>query len=45
LTTLTRRRDQEALHECWQVFFGDVCVGKISERAGLPFARACWNRA
>ena len=43
MPTLTRRRDQEALHECWQVFFGDVCVGTISKRAGVPSDADQWG--
>src|SRR5690349_12552541 len=40
---LTRRRDPEARHECWQVYYGDVQVGTISERAGVPTDADRWG--
>jgi hypothetical protein len=33
---LTRRRSIEAREECWHVY-GDVRVGTIAKRAGIPF--------
>ena len=33
---LTRRRDHGARQEAWRIYYGDVRVGSISERAGIP---------
>jgi hypothetical protein len=43
MPTLTRRRDQDRHQEWWQVFHGDVCVGWIGERAGVPKGVAQWG--
>jgi hypothetical protein len=36
MPALTRRRDPEACHECWRISYGDVQVGTIGLRAGVP---------
>ena len=40
---LTRRRDPEASFECWHVMYGDVRVGTISVRAGVPVEADQWG--
>jgi hypothetical protein len=40
---LTRRRDHEAAHECWHVYLGDVRVGTIAKRVGIPFDEDPWG--
>jgi hypothetical protein len=42
MPTLTRRRDPDANLETWQVFYGDVQVGTIGRRAGVPVAVDPW---
>jgi hypothetical protein len=43
MPTLTRRRSHDSHRETWVVFYGDVPVGTIAERAGpagsLPHRR------
>jgi hypothetical protein len=36
MPTLTRRRSPDAKEECWQMFYGDVRVGTIAKRIGIP---------
>jgi hypothetical protein len=36
MPALTRRRDIEAQDECWHVYYGDVRVGTIAKRIGIP---------
>jgi hypothetical protein len=36
MSELTGRRDPEARHECWRVFYRDIQVGTIGERSGVP---------
>jgi hypothetical protein len=36
MPTLTRRRSHDSHRETWLVFYGDVPVGMIAERAGVP---------
>lgn len=36
MTALTRRRSDNEHQETWQIYFGDVCVGSIGLRAGVP---------
>src|SRR5258705_3096695 len=36
MTGLTRRRSKDAHAESWQIFYGDVQVGTIRIRAGVP---------
>ena len=45
MPALTRRRDPKARQECWRVFCGDVCIGSIAIRSGIPVDKDpwCWN--
>jgi hypothetical protein len=43
MPTLTRRRVPEAANEAWRVFYGDVPVGTISIRAGVPVDANQWG--
>lgn len=43
MPTLTRRRQHDRHQECWQIYFGDVCVGTIGERAGVPVEVDQWG--
>jgi len=36
MSVLTRRRSKGAQAESWQIFYGDVQVGTIGIRAGVP---------
>jgi hypothetical protein len=45
MPALTRRRDLEAPDECWHVYYGDVRVGTIAERVGIPFDEDPWGWA
>lgn len=36
MTELTRRRDKDSAKEKWDIFYDDVCVGSIGQRAGVP---------
>ena len=40
---LTRRRDLQAPDECWHVYYGDVRVGTIAKRVGIPFDEEPWG--
>jgi hypothetical protein len=40
---LTRRRSTDAQQECWHVYYGDVRVGTISERSGVPHDVDQWG--
>src|SRR5690348_8767216 len=40
---LTRRRDPDARHECWRIYYGDIDVGTISLRAGVPTTVDQWG--
>jgi hypothetical protein len=42
MPALTRRRETDRHQECWQVFYGDVQVGTIGERAGVPVEVDQW---
>jgi len=42
MTALTRRPDRDR-QDCWRVFFGDVCVGSIASRAGVPIGVDQWE--
>jgi hypothetical protein len=42
---LTRRPDREAPDECWHVYYGDVRVGTIAKRVGIPFDEDPWGWA
>ena len=45
MPTLTRRRSPDAQQETWLVYYGDVHVGTISERAGVPADADQWSWA
>jgi hypothetical protein len=40
---LTRRRNRECQHECWHVYYGDVRVGTIGIRPGVPIDVDQWG--
>jgi hypothetical protein len=40
---LTRRRSPDAREGCWLIFYGDVRVGTISKRVGVPRDQAPWG--
>jgi hypothetical protein len=40
---LTRRRDLSTAQEGWAIFFGDVRVGSIGLRAGVPSHAPQWS--
>ena len=42
MPALTRRKDTER-QDCWRVFYGDVCVGRISRRTGCPVDVDQWE--
>jgi hypothetical protein len=42
---LTRRRSPDAPEECWHVFYGDVRVGTIALRTGMPHHEDPWGWA
>jgi hypothetical protein len=43
MPTLTRRRSTDAHAESWQIFYGDVQVGTIGIRAGVPVDVDQWG--
>ena len=43
MPTLTRRRSHDSLREVWLVFYGDIPVGTIGERAGVPADLDRWG--
>jgi hypothetical protein len=43
MPTLTRRRSHDSHREVWLVFYGDIPVGTIGERAGVPADLDQWN--
>jgi hypothetical protein len=43
MLALTRRRDHDRREECWLVFYGDVHVGTIAVRSGIPHDQAPWG--
>src|SRR5260370_11632558 len=43
MPALTRRRAKDAHQECWHIFYGDVHVGTITERAGVPHDVDQWG--
>ena len=43
MLTLTRRRSHDSHRETWLVFYGDVPVGTIAERAGVPADLDQWG--
>jgi hypothetical protein len=42
MPALPRRREQDRYQECWRIFYGDVQVGTIGERAGVPVSVDQW---
>ena len=45
MPTLTRRRDPDAPQETWHIHYGDVQVGMIGRRAGVPAEADQWGWA
>src|SRR5215475_39837 len=43
MPTLTRRRSHDSHREVWLVFYGDIPVGTIGERAGVPADLDQWG--
>ena len=42
MTDLTRRRSDNDQHETWHIYFGDVRIGTIGIRAGVPISADQW---
>jgi hypothetical protein len=45
IPALTRRRDPDASQEAWLIHFGDIHIGTISMRAGVPDSVDQWGWA
>ena len=43
MPALTRRRSPDAREECWHVYYGDVHVGTIAIRTGVPHDEDPWG--
>jgi hypothetical protein len=43
MTALTRRRNNEPHREGWRIFHGDIQVGTIARRAGVPLDAEQWS--
>jgi hypothetical protein len=43
MPALTRRRSPDAPEECWHVYYGDVRVGTIAIRTGMPPGEDPWQ--
>src|SRR5258705_10276682 len=43
MPALIRRRSKDAHAESWQIFYGDVQVGTISMRSGIPVDEDPWG--
>jgi hypothetical protein len=43
MTALTRRRGNNRHQETWYIYYGDVRVGTISTRAGVPTSADQWG--
>jgi len=43
MSALTRRRDPDAHHETWLIHHGDVHIGTIRMRAGVPGSVDQWG--
>jgi hypothetical protein len=43
MPTLTRRRSTDTHRETWHVYYGDLRVGTIGERAGVPVDVDQWG--
>jgi hypothetical protein len=42
MPSLTRRRSPDR-HDCWHVYYGDVRVGTIAKRVGIPPGQDPWG--
>src|SRR3954470_16037728 len=40
---LTRRREKDRHQESWHIYYRDICVGWIGERAGVPKSVDQWG--
>ncbi len=45
MPALTRRRSLEAREDCWHIYYGDVRVGTIALRTGMPPGEDPWSWA
>jgi hypothetical protein len=45
MPALTRRGNLEAPDECWHVYYGDVGIGTIGKRVGIPITEDPWGWA
>jgi hypothetical protein len=43
MPALTRHRNLQAPDECWHIYYGDVRVGTISIRTGMPPSEDPWG--
>jgi hypothetical protein len=43
MPALTRRRSPDAREECWHIYYGDVHVGTIAIRTGVPHDEDPWG--
>jgi hypothetical protein len=43
MPALTRRRDHDRREECWLIFYGDIHVGTIAVRSGIPHHQTLWG--
>src|ERR1700739_1744987 len=43
MPTLTRRRDADASQETWLIHYGDVRVGSMGMRTGVPIDKDQWG--
>ena len=43
MPALTRRRDHDRREECWLIYYGDVRVGFIAIRSGIPNNQVPWG--
>jgi hypothetical protein len=43
MAKLTRRRSPGVREDCWQIYFGDVHVGTIAMRSGIPHDEDRWG--
>jgi hypothetical protein len=43
MPALTRRRDPDARQDCWLIYYGDIHVGTIAIRPGIPYDQPAWG--
>jgi hypothetical protein len=43
MPALTRRRSPDAREECWHVYYGDIHIGAIAIRSGIPHDEDPWG--